>query len=265
MAQLSRGQTFANGDQVTGTSLNQLVDAGSLLGGAITEQGTLVGGITVDDFFLIYDQSTTSLKKCNINDILSTGLAFTTPSIIGSAGSDLTATPASGYLFKVVGNASVTGTLAVTGVTTLTGNLIANGTTKASLTADSTVVTPSTGDNSTKPASTAYVQSEITAINRIKAFCKNTGTTINASLNIASVTNPSTGLYTYTFTTPMADSNYVVNITCAFPQVVSTESYDFWVFSQSSTGFSINVVKCVGDYGYSSLTNATAVHISVLK
>jgi len=127
MAQILKGQTFNNGDQVTGTTLNQLVDAATLLTGAITEQGVFTGPINSLDLLLIYDQSTNSLRKCNINDILSSGIAMTTPTIIGSVGADITLTPASGYAFSVVGNQTISGTLGVTGNTTIGGTLSVTG------------------------------------------------------------------------------------------------------------------------------------------
>ena len=44
MAQLSKGDTFADGQQLTATRLNQLVDSSQILVGAITEQTAITAG-----------------------------------------------------------------------------------------------------------------------------------------------------------------------------------------------------------------------------
>ena len=53
MAQLQKGDTFADGQQVTGTRLNQLVDAAVILPNVITDQ-QIVGVLAQDDKLLVY-------------------------------------------------------------------------------------------------------------------------------------------------------------------------------------------------------------------
>jgi hypothetical protein len=135
MAQISKGDTFTNGEQVTGSRLNQLVDSSYLLVGAITEQPNITANtLEATDSTIVNDAGT--LKEATIGDILNSNLSITTSSITGGAGVDITVTPAATKKFDVNGafeadsinsigalgvggNATVTGTLAVTGATTL--------------------------------------------------------------------------------------------------------------------------------------------------
>ena len=56
MAQFSKGDTFVDGQQVTGARLNQLVDSAVLLIGAITEQTTMAANdVSSTDGLLIND------------------------------------------------------------------------------------------------------------------------------------------------------------------------------------------------------------------
>jgi hypothetical protein len=82
MAQISKGDTFTNGEQVTGSRLNQLVDSAILLNGSITEQ-TSISANTVDsaDKVLIYDASADALRKASVSDILGSGLPVTVGAI----------------------------------------------------------------------------------------------------------------------------------------------------------------------------------------
>lgn len=145
MAQLSKGDTFSNGEQVTASRLNQLVDSATLTAGAITDQPNLTANtLASDDSLIAYDLSATALKEIKASDILNSGLPITTGSITGNASADLTVTPSVGQKFNIsgdfavsgnsalTGNETITGTLAVTGASTLTsatlsGNLTVNG------------------------------------------------------------------------------------------------------------------------------------------
>ena len=116
MAQISKGQTFNNGDQVTGTTLNQLVDAATLLNGAITEQTSLSGSVDGADLVLLYDQTATALRKASITDILNSATTanvttLTTSAIIGQSNSDIVITPNSGTVVTGKAWASVDGIL----------------------------------------------------------------------------------------------------------------------------------------------------------
>ena len=136
MPQLSKGDTFANGQQVTGPRLNQLVDSAQILVGAISEQQLIAtNGVSSADEMLINDGGI--LKKTTVNSILNSGINITTGTINGNAGSDLILAPAAGQKVDInaafeansincVGNETVGGTMTVTGVTNLNGAANAN-------------------------------------------------------------------------------------------------------------------------------------------
>ncbi len=89
MTQISKGDTFADGQQVTGSRLNQLVDSSQLLVGAITDQSALASAtVAADDQFLVSDTSTGLLKKTTANDILGSSLPVVASSV--TAGSVVT-------------------------------------------------------------------------------------------------------------------------------------------------------------------------------
>lgn len=143
MAQISKGDTFTNGEQVTGSRLNQLVDASQLLVGAITDQPSITANtLQSTDSTIVNDAGV--LKEATIGDFLNSNLPITTSSITGGAGVDIVVAPAAGQKFDVngafeanslnvtgnstiAGNETVTGNLLVTGTTTMTGNATASG------------------------------------------------------------------------------------------------------------------------------------------
>lgn len=142
MAQISKGDTFVDGQQVTGARLNQLVDSAILLVGSISDQTAIAAnGVAAGDELPINDSGV--LKKTTAGDILNSGLSITTGSISGNTGADLVVTPAVGQKIDIAGNleaddlnvtddltvgddATVSGDLLVTGSSTLTGNVIAD-------------------------------------------------------------------------------------------------------------------------------------------
>jgi len=347
MTQISKGDTFADGQQVTGARLNQLVDSSTLLAGAITDQTALTAAtVAVDDGVLLSDTSASALRKATVGDLLGSSLpvvasSVTTPLLVCSvtnagANSDILVTPYDGVAVtgkafsssdgitatvtstahglvagmivnitatvsaysgqyqilvptvdtftysvlptttassgtcsytrkaskRIAGNIVVSGESDIGGNETIGGNLRVVGTTKAYLTTDSTAVTQTTGDNSTKVATTAFVTATISAAPVIKAFTKNTGTTLNAQFNIASVTNASTGLFVYTFTTALADANYVVNAT-AFINI--NYNYYCMVTAMSTTGFTIQVGYAVSYGGAFVTSNPTSMLVSVIR
>ena len=136
MAQISKGDTFTDGQQVTGARLNQLVDSSVLLVGAITDQPNLTANtLQSTDSTIVNDAGV--LKEATIGDFLNSNLPITTSSITGGAGVDIVVAPAAGQKFDVngafeattsntTGNSTIGGTLVVTGGSTLTGNVIAD-------------------------------------------------------------------------------------------------------------------------------------------
>lgn len=136
MAQISKGTTFSNGDQVTGALLNQLVDSSTLLVGAIADQPSITANtLQATDSTIVNDAGV--LKEATIGDFLNSNLPITTSSITGGTGVDLVLTPAAGQKVDIAGNievddiavtddATISGDLLVTGGSTLTGNVVAD-------------------------------------------------------------------------------------------------------------------------------------------
>jgi hypothetical protein len=116
MPQISKGDTFADSQQLTATRLNQLVDSAQILVGAISDQPSITANtLEATDSTIINDGGV--LKKTTVGDILNSGLPVTTPTIVSSANRDIVVTPYDGT--AVVGsNYTSTNGLTVT-VTTL--------------------------------------------------------------------------------------------------------------------------------------------------
>jgi len=84
MSQLSKGDTFADGQQLTAARLNQLVDSGQVLVGAITEQTAVTANtLEATDAILVSDAGV--LKKATIGDVIGSGLPITASSVTTSA------------------------------------------------------------------------------------------------------------------------------------------------------------------------------------
>lgn len=136
MAQISKGDTFVDGQQVTGARLNQLVDSSVLLVGAITDQPSITANtLEATDSTIVNDAGV--LKEATIGDFLNSNLPITTSSVTGGTGVDIVITPAAGQKVDVAGNievddiavtddATISGDLLVTGGSTLTGNVVAD-------------------------------------------------------------------------------------------------------------------------------------------
>lgn len=80
MAQIQSPETYADGQQVTASRLNNQTNGATLLPGAITDQ-TPLAALTVDsgDGILLHDASTSALRKTTVNDLLNSGLPVTAP------------------------------------------------------------------------------------------------------------------------------------------------------------------------------------------
>lgn len=122
MAQISKGDTFVDGQQVTGARLNQLVDSAVLLVGSISDQTAIAAnGVAAGDELVINDGGV--LKKATAGDILNSGLNTTfgtcnsittvTSEINGQANQDIVETPNDGTLVTGKTFTSVDGITAV--------------------------------------------------------------------------------------------------------------------------------------------------------
>lgn len=148
MAQFSKGDTFVDGQQVTGARLNQLVDAAQALVGLIADQPSITANtLEATDSTIVNDAGV--LKEATIGDILNSNLPVTTSSITGGAGVDITVTPAAGQKMdvngafeanslNVIGNSTVGGNQTVTGDLTVTGNFGGNINTSGNITSSGT-------------------------------------------------------------------------------------------------------------------------------
>lgn len=97
MPQITKGDTFADGQQVTGARLNQLVDSATILPAIITDQTNLTANtVATGDSVLLYDASATALREATASDLLNSNIAVTTSSITGGANSDIVITPNDG-------------------------------------------------------------------------------------------------------------------------------------------------------------------------
>lgn len=114
------------------------------------------------------------------------------------------------------GAVTANSTASFTGATTVSGNLTATAGTNSIVAAlgSSTATTQSASDNSTKVATTAYVDRQATAANLVKAWCIFDGTAgsplVTAGYNVTSITKNGTGDYTITLTNALTDANYAV-------------------------------------------------------
>lgn len=89
MAQLSKGDTFADQQQLTATRLNQLVDSATLLAGAISEQTALSPVKTLEgtDTTIVNDGGV--LKKATMVDVLGSNIPVITSSISAGEKKDI--------------------------------------------------------------------------------------------------------------------------------------------------------------------------------
>lgn len=88
MPQISKGDTFADSQQLTASRLNQLVDSATILVGVITDQTAMAANtLEASDALIVSDSGL--LRKATIGDILNSNLPLTatsvTTSIVNSA------------------------------------------------------------------------------------------------------------------------------------------------------------------------------------
>lgn len=80
-----------------------------------------------------------------------------------------------------------------------------------------------------------------------RAWVNFSGTTINGSFNVTSVTNPATGTYTITFTTAMPNANYAILISNSFAsgviETVSGVVYNDAPYSPTTSAFTVKFYR----------------------
>jgi len=124
MPQISKGETFADSQQLTATRLNQLVDSAQILVGAITDQPSITANtLEATDTTIVSDGGV--LKEATISDFLNSGLPLTSAVINAPANKDIVVTPYDSA--SVVGSNYVSGDGLTVVVTTLAAHgLIVN-------------------------------------------------------------------------------------------------------------------------------------------
>ena len=151
-----------------------------------------------------------------------------------------------------------------TGASTLSANavLLGNGTSALQ------TVAPGTSGNVLTSNGTTWTSAALTGITETtgsapyygaRAWAKISGSTVNGSGNIASVSNSSTGVYDFTFTTAMPDSNYAI-VATNFWRATNWAEYCS-VIAQSTSGFSIRVT----DGGDVNPKNVPSVYVVVYR
>lgn len=175
---------------------------------------------------------------------------------------------------NVTGNVSgtslnVTGTVAVanggTGATSIAANnvILGNGTSAVQVVAPSTSGNILTSNGTTwtsAPAPTGITATTGSApYYGARAWAKISGSTVNASGNIASVSNSGTGLYSFTFTTNMPDDNYAIVATNFWRNTNWAEYCS--VTAQSASGFTVRTT----DGGDVNPKNVPSVYVVVYR
>ena len=116
MAQLSKGDTFADTQQLTATRLNQLVDSATLLVGAITDQTAITANtLEATDATIVSDAGV--LKKATVGDFFGSGIPLVSATLTSTANKDITITPNDGVI--VAGSTYVSSDGLTVTVTTL--------------------------------------------------------------------------------------------------------------------------------------------------
>ena len=129
MSQISKGETFADSQQLTATRLNNLVDSATLQAGAIHSQTLLSGTVNGADELLIYDDSTSSLRKTTVSAVLDSNKdpvfdSVTTSEINAKPASDVLLTPNDATIVSGKAFTSVDG---ITAVVTSTAHELQSG------------------------------------------------------------------------------------------------------------------------------------------
>lgn len=223
MSQISKGDTFADGQQVTGTRLNQLVDSAILLVGSISEQTSIAtNGVAGTDEVPINDGGL--LKKAQVSDLLNSNLAITsatvtTNTVTSPTGADLAITPAAGQKVDVTGmlesddihvtddltvadDATISGDLVVTGGSTLTGNVVVDNGLTSNGTANFTGAIQFNG-------TAVYALKEVSEYTIAKFTATNNGVAYDAWVSSA-FTKPSDEIWVIQFnTTWIGNANYI--------------------------------------------------------
>jgi hypothetical protein len=212
MAKFNTGQSFADGDQVTGAKLNNIVGLLDIYSGVIADQTAIAATVSTADLLLIADTDAGSSGAANkvtiqklLNDTL-TGGTFTNANIAeqltyGTATGNRTVSTSAVITNGTIGNSTLgttTGTLATitnltAGTTTSTAANITNGTIQT-LTASTATITggtysgainSTTGTIATLNSTTGTIANLISTTGTVATLNSTTGTITNLSTTLA--------------------------------------------------------------------------------
>ena len=142
MAQISKGDTFTDGQQVTGSRLNQLIDSATILVNVITDQTSITPNtLQATDSTIVNDAGV--LREATVGDFLNSNLPITTSAIGGVAGADIVLTPAAGQKFDVDG-AFEANSITSTGNMSVAGDASFNANTAIKIPVGTTIQRPAT-------------------------------------------------------------------------------------------------------------------------
>jgi hypothetical protein len=184
---LSKGQTFADGDQVTSTKLNNLVDAATFVSGS--------SGTTDNATLQVNGSGRLEVKTIQTGNIANG--AVTTVKI-----------PDSNITTAKIADSNVT-TAKIADSNVTTAKIADANVTASKLSGAQTGSAPVYGVR-------AWVSFDGTKDTTGALSTANTNRLILASGNVTSVQRGGLGNYTVNFTTQMPSSDYVVNCTCEF-------------------------------------------------
>ena len=214
MAKFNTGQSFADGDQVTGAKLNNIIGLLDIYSGVIADQTSIAATVSTADLLLIADTDAGSSGAANkvtiqklLNDTL-TGGTFTNANIAeqltyGTATGNRTVSTSETITNGTISNATLgttTGTLATitnltAGTTTSTAANITSGTVQT-LTASTATITGGT-----------YSGAINSTLGTIATLNSTTGTvaTLNSTTGTVATLNSTTGTITNLSTTLAGD------------------------------------------------------------
>lgn len=241
-----KATTQSSGDNSTNIATTAYVDAAS--GGTITLTGDVTGSgtgsfaTTIKSGVALAGSPTTTTQSPGDNTTKIATTAFVTAAVSGGGGGTVTTTgsPSSGALTQFSGSTSITGGN-LSGDVTTSGSLVSAIKNSVNLSGNPTTTTQSSGDNSTKIATTAFVTAAVSG-----------GPGASVVYNVISGFLPSSIAGTHTTASFTLSAGQAADSTNA--AYISKSTTTSWA---ASNGNAINGT----DAASSTLANSTTYHI----
>lgn len=233
MSILVKGHTFSDGDQITSTKLNNLVDNATFASGA------------VDDVTIGLSGGQLFVKNIGTGNIPNGSI--TTAKIADSAVTASKLASSSVEAAKIASDAVTTAKILNLNVT-------------AEKLADGAATTVKIADANVTAAKLSGAQTGNAPVFGIRAWAKfagqgsNGACVVNASGNVTSVSRISSGLYEVVMTTAMPDANYCIMVNSLAP----TSRIE--TFTETTTAFRVEFRGLDG-----SNNNPTEAHVMVIR